>query len=114
MRKLLGALALSVFLVLPADAQPAGVWKHRFTDHTVYLKFEPPLLEVWRVNDRGTCMMIPSVVDWKEGSIVHSAGTRWSMSEHSDSITVALPDTTLDYQRTITDPSQQCSKPEEI
>ncbi len=114
MRELLGVLALSMFLVLTADAQPAGVWKHRFTDHTVYLKIEPPLLEVWRVDDRGTCMMLPSVVQWEKGSIIHSAGTRWGVSEHSDSITVALPDTTLGYQRTIINPSKQCSRPEEI
>lgn len=114
MRKLVGVLALLMIFAVPAEAQPAGVWKHRFTDHTVYLHIDPPLLEVWRISDRGRCMMIPSVVQWEAGAMVHSAGTRWEMSERSDTITVALPDTTLDYQRTGIDPNEQCKTPKEI
>lgn len=114
MRPLAGIFALLLFLAPTADAQPVGVWEHRFVDHTIYLQIQFPLLEVWRVTDRGDCMMMPSVVRWDEGDVVHSAGTRWRVSKESDTLTVALPDTTLQYRRTDRAPRKQCDTPDEI
>ncbi|PSQ89962.1 MAG: hypothetical protein BRD30_05245 [Bacteroidetes bacterium QH_2_63_10] len=66
------------------------------------------------MGDLGKCMMIPSVVQWNEESIVHSAGTTWQTDRRSDTLTVTLPDTTLDYRRTGAVPRDQCSESEEI
>ena len=114
LKQLVCAFVVLLLLVPPADAQPTGVWEHRFVDHTVYLRIDPPVLEVWRVGDLGECMMMPSVVQWDEESIVHSAGTTWQTDRRSDTLTVALPDTTLDYRRTGAVPRDQCGESEEI
>ncbi|GEM_PF-2135595 len=92
-----------------ATAQPDGTWVHRFEDHTVYLQIRLPMLSVWRIDDRGECMMMPSTVRWKDEALLHSAGTRWDLTRNGDTLTVALPDTTLDYTRTPTTPHEQCS-----
>lgn len=114
MRSLVGTIVLLLFFVLPADAQPVGLWEHRFVEHTVYLRIEPPILEVWRVNDRGGCMMMPSTIRWDEGSVVHGSGTRWGIDQRSDTLTVALPDTTLEYRRTDATPRKRCDEPKKI
>ncbi len=108
---LLLALCLSFWLVAPtpAAAQPDGTWVHRFDDHTVYLQLRAPMLSVWRVSDQGACMMMPSTVRWREEALLHSAGTRWGVTRNADTLTVALPDTTLDYTRTPIEPRQECT-----
>jgi len=114
MRSLVCAFAVSLLLVPSADAQPTGVWKHRFDAHTVYLHVDPPVLEVWRVGDLGKCMMMPSVVQWNEDGVVHSAGTTWETDRRSDTLTVTLPDTTLDYRRVRAVPRDRCGESEKI
>lgn len=106
---LLLCLASTFFLPAPAAAQPDGTWAHRFEDHTVYLHIQLPMLSVWRVNDRGECLMMPSRVRWQEEALLHSAGTRWTLIRSDDTLSVSLPDTTLQYRRTPIEPRQECN-----
>jgi hypothetical protein len=106
---LLLCLASTFFIAAPAAAQPDGTWAHRFEDHTVYLDIQLPMLSVWRVSDRGECLMMPSRVRWQEETLLHSAGTRWTLTRSDDTLTVSLADTTLQYRRTSITPRQECN-----
>lgn len=106
---LLLCLASTLFVPAPAAAQPDGTWAHRFEDYTVYLHIQLPMLSVWRVNDRGECLMMPSRVRWQEETLLHSAGTRWTLIRNDDTLSVSLADTTLQYRRTSIKPRQECN-----
>jgi hypothetical protein len=107
-------VAAFLFVVFPlsAAAQPdgaAGMWKHRFQEkgRTVYLDIRPKILNVWSINDRGNCTMMPRSVRW-DGKTVG----RWSVTIRESEMDVTFPDTTITYQKTPEAPERLCSTSE--
>jgi len=99
-------------LPLSATAQPdgaTGMWKHRFQEQerTVYLDIRSNILNVWSINDRGDCTMMPRSVRW-EGKTVG----RWSVEVQGGEMDVAFPDTTVTYRKTPERPERLCDTAE--